>query len=63
MVTSLRRRFERVAEPLGALAFGLLSEKLDVAQFTDVAHVRSSTRTHVHPVANLYDPERRNAGW
>ncbi len=40
-------QFKCVADALGPFPFGFLSKKLDVAQFSDVAHVRACARAHV----------------
>ena len=52
---------EGVAEALGSLPFGFLTEKFDVPQLTDVTHVCSRTRAHVHAIADLNNSERRDA--
>ena len=50
-------QFKCVADALGPFPFGFLSKKLDVAQFSDVAHVRARARAHVNTVADLDDAE------
>ena len=49
--------FECVADALGSLPFGFLSKELNVPQFSDVAHMRACTWTHVNTVADLDDAE------
>ena len=56
-------RLEGVADTLRSFPLGFLSKKLDVTKFTDVAHVRSSTRTHIDAIANLNDAKFLHARW
>jgi len=56
-------QFKCVTDALGPFPFGFLSKKLDVTQFSDVAHVRARTRAHVNTVADLDDAEFLHACW
>ena len=55
--------FECVADTLGAFPFGFLSKELDMAEFTNVAHVCSSTRAHVNTVTDLDDTKFLDTRW
>ena len=56
-VSEVLTEFECVADTLGPFPFGFLSKELDVPQFSDVAHMRACTWTHVNTVADLDDAE------
>jgi len=46
---------EGVTHSLCAFAFGLLAQELNMTKLPDVAYMCSSTRTHVHTIADLND--------
>ena len=55
--------FKRVAYALRTFPFGFLPKKLNVAEFVDVAHVRSCAGTHVHSVPNLHNSKFLHTRW